>query len=1074
MNRILLKIKLLSLLLSALVFWHYEGVWLYPHTRAQAASFSPTPANQLQDLGFDSLLSQLKEVVSQGARKTKLAPEKGFANLSRLIELKEKLDAANDKIQKRFDQLQDSLTRKGFPDDIRNRHEQSAREYASKYETLMTHLQEIESSHNAATGLVAKLTGRNKSVDWDGVITRTLTFLESHSSHPIRRHFDPKNLPHRSLKADKPVLPKVTREEWLNAFAADSDAKVNSAAQSSSTNSKRSIGLLAAAPPGPVDLAETIEVTFTPEIRQLADSLGRNPVRIFNWVRNSIEFVPTWGSIQGAQLCLETRGCNAADTASLLIALLRYSGIPARYQIGSVEVPIDKFKNWAGGFTDADAAASLFASGGVPSVVRRVNQSGQVISVRLEHVWVKAFVDYTPSGGAVNRQGDTWVELDAGFKQYVFSPGVDFEAAVPSNSQTFVNQLISTGTIDPTTGSVTNINLAPIQPFTEQLSDARISHAQANFPNARMRDLFGGKAVVARNPDVLAATAPYRTLARAGEVSQIPDNLRHKVTFTLGSNARALDSADLWSYTASLPELAGKNVLLIYAPATLMDEQVVRLSQDASSVPGLVNLTPKLYVGSEPVAMGRAVGIGRTVVLRIAFSSPTISTPIISNNLFAGEAAAIGLDLQGISPTQIEALGRKAQDVKNLLQQPQPRGFTNRDFAEAFLASNVMGWFATVDINNRLTSQDAGVVTLRYPSAGLFFMRLQPDSLFGVPTSVSMDGLNMDIDRDVVVSVAKDGDAAKTARLNFSQGAFGSAMEAELPSRLVSTSANPISGIGTTQALKLANDRGIPVYQINPSNAATIIPLLQIAPEDLADVQDALNAGLEVTVSRTPVSLNGRSLLGMVIKDPITGSANFLISGGTNGAIIIFFSAIMLAILIIGFFAGAIALALALAFIVGASFLIASIIQSLIFNTPTTQAEIVIGVVTAILFALMFVALLTAFALVAFYVAVAIVVFLMEIFLGRLNLSSAHSGAPMSFIAQNAEFILSQGLGFIFNRESLSVLKESAHEELNKAAHELLSVTSMTCGAGLQHMLALPAALLQTARSATHNEVVCF
>ena len=84
----------------------------------------------------------------------------------------------------------------------------------------------------------------------------------------------------------------------------------------------------------------------------------------------------------------------------LLISLLRFSGIPARYQMGTIEVPIEKFKNWAGGFTNAEAAASLFASGGVPSVVRRVNQSGQVVTVRLEHVWVKAFVDYTPSGGA--------------------------------------------------------------------------------------------------------------------------------------------------------------------------------------------------------------------------------------------------------------------------------------------------------------------------------------------------------------------------------------------------------------------------------------------------------------------------------------------------------------------------------------------------------------------------------------------------------------------------------------------------------------------------------------------------
>ncbi|MGH9903797.1 MAG: transglutaminase-like domain-containing protein, partial [Pyrinomonadaceae bacterium] len=136
----------------------------------------------------------------------------------------------------------------------------------------------------------------------------------------------------------------------------------------------------------PADLSETVEVKFTPEIQALANSLGRNPLKIFNWVRNNIEFAPTWGSIQGAQLCLETRACNAFDTSSLLIALLRFSGVPARYQIGTIEVTVDKFMNWAGGFTDTEAAASLFAGGGVPSVVRRINQSGQVGAVKLEHV----------------------------------------------------------------------------------------------------------------------------------------------------------------------------------------------------------------------------------------------------------------------------------------------------------------------------------------------------------------------------------------------------------------------------------------------------------------------------------------------------------------------------------------------------------------------------------------------------------------------------------------------------------------------------------------------------------------
>ncbi len=37
-------------------------------------------------------------------------------------------------------------------------------------------------------------------------------------------------------------------------------------------------------------------------------------------------------------------------------------------------------------------------------------------------------MDYIPSRGAVNQQGDTWIPMDASFKQYQFTPGLDFKS----------------------------------------------------------------------------------------------------------------------------------------------------------------------------------------------------------------------------------------------------------------------------------------------------------------------------------------------------------------------------------------------------------------------------------------------------------------------------------------------------------------------------------------------------------------------------------------------------------------------------------------------------------------------
>ncbi|MCG6535769.1 MAG: transglutaminase-like domain-containing protein, partial [Syntrophales bacterium LBB04] len=150
--------------------------------------------------------------------------------------------------------------------------------------------------------------------------------------------------------------------------------------------------------PPSADLAETIDVQLTPAIKAKAAELNYSPVKIYNWVRNNVEYVPTYGSIQGADMCLQTLQGNDFDIASLLIALLRASGIHARYVYGTIELPIDKVMNWVGGFTSANAAVGFIASAGTP--VAGLITGGKISAVRMEHIWVEAYVKYIPSRGA--------------------------------------------------------------------------------------------------------------------------------------------------------------------------------------------------------------------------------------------------------------------------------------------------------------------------------------------------------------------------------------------------------------------------------------------------------------------------------------------------------------------------------------------------------------------------------------------------------------------------------------------------------------------------------------------------
>jgi hypothetical protein len=89
-----------------------------------------------------------------------------------------------------------------------------------------------------------------------------------------------------------------------------------------------------------------------------------------------------------------------------------------------VEVEVPKFTNWMGNFSHVSATMDHASTGGIPIGMSSSNNA-TVTNVILEHVWVEAAIDYIPSGGRHMVEADTWVALDASFKQYVYLQGLD-------------------------------------------------------------------------------------------------------------------------------------------------------------------------------------------------------------------------------------------------------------------------------------------------------------------------------------------------------------------------------------------------------------------------------------------------------------------------------------------------------------------------------------------------------------------------------------------------------------------------------------------------------------------------
>jgi len=126
--------------------------------------------------------------------------------------------------------------------------------------------------------------------------------------------------------------------------------------------------------------------TTDPFIMQKAQELGNDPDAIFTFVRDEIAYEPYNGSLRGARGALWSKAGNALDQASLLIALLRASGVRSQYAQGTLSDPLSQ-----------DLILSMFPNSirvvGCPSDdVERADPANdsELLAETREHFWVEA------------------------------------------------------------------------------------------------------------------------------------------------------------------------------------------------------------------------------------------------------------------------------------------------------------------------------------------------------------------------------------------------------------------------------------------------------------------------------------------------------------------------------------------------------------------------------------------------------------------------------------------------------------------------------------------------------------
>jgi transglutaminase-like putative cysteine protease len=857
-------------------------------------------------------------------------------------------------VQDELDRVGDHLRSAGVPQEIRQRHHDTVQAFAADLRRLEDDLKDARRLH----GEFKDARDRRRSdeaaaryKDLGAKVRASRDHLRGKVAREKHQALDPNQLPHRGSHLQRRE-PRTRAEDFaaLAAPAAEGLAAVATAPVLSLS--------ARAAVPGPQDLAPTIDAPQTPEIQARAASLGNQPLRIFEWVRNNIDFTPTHGSIQGAQGCLQTRLCNDMDTASLLVALLRSAGVPARYAVGTVEVPIGPMKSWAGGFTDAGSALDFVASSGTP-VVGLTDATGTLVAARVEHVWVEAFLDYIPSRAArPGASGDTWVPLDPSFKQIVVTDGLDLAAATDVDVENTFRDLLEGAAVADPSGAVTGIDVTAMEADLEAVRDdirAYVADQSESQPEpVGANDMLPGRTIAPQTLSAAPASLPYRVTVRGAGFSTVPSGLRHTLRFEVYGDERFAFDPD-FVFQASLPELAARKITLSYAPATAADETTLRSFLPASGNPSdlpaslpayLVRVKPELRVEGVLKGSGGAVTLGQTGRFRMVFTQPGDGPRTVDNEVTAGTYNAVVLNLGRVEDAA--ARQARATAVRDRLQAGDLAGLGKDEIiGEMLYAAGLLYW-SEIDLFSRAATGPKKVATSRLPSEGIFTYDLRVSYLFGTPRTVRSGSLVTDVDSDVQAVIARDGDARKPVDFLAVTGAFASRAESSIWDQTVNETPTG-HGITAISYLESAVRQGIQLYHINRDNVAAALPKLQVSSAVKADIQSAVAAGKIVTIPQRELLKDGFTGVGYVVFDPATGAGGYLISGGLAGGgfqlpplhpLLNF----LLGVLLVGagiFASGALAVALAIAGIALIAYDFISTVQNLPNMSPEAQEMVI-------------------------------------------------------------------------------------------------------------------------------------
>jgi len=635
---------------------------------------------------FEKALEAIRENISKAGDKA-VKGEDDTQERAAIRAKRTEIEAADVEFKKEFSSTEATLKDAKLPKEILARHYAFVKHYEDNLKELRTNLDDIKQAKNRS--------------DRKAKTEKARLHLEKTRSKTNHKPFNPTKLPSRTREI-KPV-----RTSWIDKTM---DWLVPSAEATE-------------APPTSADLAQTLETPQTQEIRDLAQKLGGTSVSLYEYVRNSFIYEPYAGSTKGAVQTLKEKTGNEWDQASLLIALYRASGIPARYVIGKVDIPIDKAMNWLG-VDDPIMAGTLLLTLGRPTGL--VYSGVKVTALRTQHVWVRAYVPFLFSRGASNDPGDMWVDIDPSFKGQTITKTLTV-AGAPAFDQ---SAYLSTFRTD-----------SPFDYYKSQLQ----TFLDVNNPGYVPEALAWGNEITPERFGVLIGQPPYFIKSVIATYSEIPDTYRQKFTLSITDPSTG---ENLLSYTAPMPQVIGKRMTLSYVPATNADEALIaNYGGLYSTPPYLVKLKPEIKIDGVSMVQGNAIGSGQEQNMEFVFDA-TIDQTRVENTIIAGGYYAISLSARS-GDTRETILERTNQlaALAGTIDFNDPATLDNKLVEILYLSATV--YHQNLDAITKKIAAFDHVADVRDVSEMMYFLTFKVDTIFGMPRKITPAGITGDMDRNL-------------------------------------------------------------------------------------------------------------------------------------------------------------------------------------------------------------------------------------------------------------------------------------------------------------------------------------